>query len=129
MRQMTLQNNILLIITGSIYERRRVIATMLRPRKAVAFTLVLILTLSITLCSLSTKASADSSMTTYKYYTSIQISAGDSLWSIAKTNYNPNIETITEYMNEVKKINGLTDDSLIHGHYLIIPYHSSFFIK
>lgn len=60
-----------------------------------------------------------------KYYRSIQIKKGDTLWSIA----NENIDTghynnTVEYIKEVKSINSLASDRIIAGNYIIIPYYS-----
>lgn len=57
-----------------------------------------------------------------RYYTSIQLRQGDSLWDIANqysrgTNY-----SVTEYVNELKKINGLKGEDIHSGEYLTVVY-------
>lgn len=65
----------------------------------------------------------------YKYYTSIKIQEGDSLWEIASeymdleyavTEYND----IEEYVNDIRTLNRLNDDMIHAGEYLTIPYYS-----
>lgn len=61
----------------------------------------------------------------YKYYTSIMIEQGDTLWSIASDNMTPEYERIEEYMKEVRRLNHLYGDNIHAGEYLTIPrYHS-----
>jgi len=57
-----------------------------------------------------------------RYYTSIEVKRGDSLWSIAKT-YNKNSGMkIQAYINEIKKINNLSTDTIETGDLLTIVY-------
>ena len=62
-----------------------------------------------------------------KYYKSIMIEEGDTLWSIASQNLNDvNINiTISAYIKEIMKMNGLQSDRITAGMYLVIPYYSS----
>ncbi len=64
----------------------------------------------------------------FKYYKSIVIEEGDTLWSIASENIGMEYEDKTSYINEVKKMNGLRDDQITIGSYIIIPYFSNEFI-
>lgn len=59
---------------------------------------------------------------TQKYYKSIQLQAGDTLWDIAKEHMNQEYDTIFEYIDEVKEINNLDDDEIHEGQYLTIAY-------
>lgn len=63
----------------------------------------------------------------YKYYTSIQIEPGDSLWGIASKYISEEYDSMQEYVNEIKSINGLGDDEIHSGQFLIIPYYSNEF--
>ena len=59
----------------------------------------------------------------YKYYTSYQIEPGDTLTSIAqKYTINSDV-SVQDYIDEVKDMNGLLDDSIHDGQYLMIPYY------
>ena len=95
-------------------------------RKGFFLLLSLILTfvIGITFFSFSTRASNSSKENSYKYYTSIILQDGDSLWSLAEENCDGHYQSKQAYINEIKKINGLSDDNLISGQYLVIPYYS-----
>lgn len=61
-----------------------------------------------------------------KYYTSIRIKEGDSLWELAEF-YTRDIEhtSIEGYLNEVKVLNNLKDTTIYTDAYLTIPYFVS----
>lgn len=60
----------------------------------------------------------------HKYYTSITVQPGDSLWSIADEYYQLGYDSQKEYINEVMQINHITDaDDLISGTSIVIPYY------
>ena len=61
----------------------------------------------------------------YKYYTSIEIGEGSSLWDIAEEYITDEYKSIEEYIEEVKEINHLEEDLIYEGAYLCIPYYSS----
>ena len=48
----------------------------------------------------------------YKYYKSIQIHCGDTLWNIAEENMSDDYESVNDYITEVKKINKLSSDQI-----------------
>ena len=59
----------------------------------------------------------------YKYYTSIQIKTGDSLWSIA-SRYCSDPEQIPAYVKELRSMNHLETDEIHAGNYLTVMYYS-----
>lgn len=59
-----------------------------------------------------------------RYYTNIEIRKGDSLWSIARTYSTGSGMDIREYIEEVKKMNGLVSDNIEAGASLTIVYFS-----
>lgn len=61
----------------------------------------------------------------YKYYTSIAIEEGNTLWDIAQIYMTEEYESAEEYIKEVKKINHMKSDLLYGDSYLCIPYYSS----
>lgn len=63
----------------------------------------------------------DNGLTVEKYYKSIQIEAGDTLWDIANE-YRGNQE-IKSYIKEVKKMNNLKSDQINDMSYLTIMYY------
>ena len=56
------------------------------------------------------------------YYTSIQLAPGDNLWKIANRYAEQNGYTVTEYVEQLKQMNGLTDGHVHSGEYLTIVY-------
>lgn len=60
----------------------------------------------------------------YKYYKSIQIHCGDTLWNIAEENMSDDYESVNDYITEVKKINKLSSDQIQDSQYLMVPYYS-----
>ncbi|MCI9072163.1 MAG: LysM peptidoglycan-binding domain-containing protein [Lachnospiraceae bacterium] len=66
----------------------------------------------------------------YKYYTSIQIAPGDTLWSLAdKYADKAHYSSQNQYIAEVMSINHLTGQEIYSGNYLILPYYSSEYVK
>lgn len=90
---------------------------------------LIVIAASILFMSFSTLANDFEHQPSYKYYKSIEVSKGDTLWSIANANIDSeHYENIYEYINEVKEMNSLTSDNIVSGSYIIIPYYSSAFI-
>ncbi|MFV0529672.1 MAG: LysM peptidoglycan-binding domain-containing protein [Lachnospiraceae bacterium] len=59
-----------------------------------------------------------------KYYKSILIESGDTLWDIANTYRDEHHQSVTSYISELKQMNSLRDDRLISGEYLIVSYYN-----
>lgn len=97
-------------------------------RRNRTFLTLLLLTLVITVCLSFTSvvlAGNKKEEQTYKYYTSVQINPGDTLWSIANTYYaGSNMET-AEYIKEIKRLNNLSTDNITSGQYITVIYYSS----
>ena len=55
-----------------------------------------------------------------KYYQSIEIKAGDSLWSISERYASGYCSDIRDYVKEIKKINHLQSDRINEGMHLIV---------
>jgi len=71
---------------------------------------------------LNSKAVEETNVT-YKYFKSFEIDKDDTLWSIAKENIDYTYyDNINEYIDEVKSINHLKDDTIKYGQCIIIPY-------
>ena len=60
----------------------------------------------------------------YKYYTSLEIQSGDTLWSIASRYADEAYISVEDYIKEIKVINHLPSDMIIEGHYLTVFYYS-----
>lgn len=87
----------------------------------ILFTIIFIISISSTMITDAKESS--SSPKTYKYYTSIYIEKGDTLWSIAEQ-YSYDGISINDYINELKEINCLEDETIHAGCYLLISYYS-----
>ena len=59
-----------------------------------------------------------------KYFMSIEIEKGDSLWSIAEEYMTEEYTSIYSYIDEVKEINGLKKDNIYEGCYLVVPFYA-----
>ena len=59
---------------------------------------------------------------TDRYYKSIELKSGDTLWDIAETYAAACGLSIPEYVQELKDINGLKGDLIHDGHHLTIVY-------
>lgn len=92
-------------------------------------TIVLVLCFSIIFFSFKTKAQSNEEEVLYKYYKSVMVSEGDSLWKYAQM-YGDNqyYDSYEDYMKEVMNMNFLEDDTIITGQYLILPYYSREFM-
>ena len=60
-----------------------------------------------------------------KYFTSIEVQAGTSLWDIAEEYMTEEYDSPQEYIQEVKNINHMNQDLIYEGSYLCVPYYSS----
>ena len=96
---------------------------------------VMVLTICIILCGVligsgimaAGKSKASEENASFKYYTSIEIEQGDTLWSIASEYMSAEYDSIQDYIEEVKELNQLGPDDIHAGQYLMIPYYSSDF--
>ena len=59
----------------------------------------------------NTQADSEPKAPTYKYYTSIRVSSGDTLWDIAKEYRTEEYSDISSYIAEVREINHLSSIS------------------
>ena len=50
-----------------------------------------------------------------RYYTTIEVEKGDTLWSVAKTYYHHSGMSVREYVYELKLINGMVSDERCPG--------------
>ena len=69
---------------------------------------------------------ASNEVNTYKYYTSIEVQKGDTLWTIAQQ-YADDDADYASYIEEVKEMNQLTSDTIHAGEYLTVSYSSNEF--
>ena len=99
-----------------------------RTQKKYTTLLLLLLVLGVPCAALlTTQVQAENrpKAPTYKYYTSIQVESGDTLWEIAEEYRTEEYEDINSYIEEVKEINHLTSSHITDGMYLCIPYYTT----
>lgn len=107
----------------------------LQRREAQLFRRKLILGVSITLLisialllgsAISAYAKDSNTAVTSKYYTSIEVQAGDTLWSIAEQYTNGSNREKQAYVKELCELNHLSNADSIHsGQYLTVSYLST----
>ncbi len=88
------------------------------------FTSCLVIILSFTAGSFLSNAEAEDKEVTFKYYKSVLIENGDTLWSIASEHKAPDMDT-KAFVEEIRKMNGLNSNIITIGNYLIVPYYSN----
>jgi len=90
---------------------------------------ILIFMIIFNLNTFTSDAQSDAYIPEYKYYKSIDIDSGDTLWGIASKMYSQDhYDDINDYIDEVCNINHLDCSSnLIEGESIIIPYYSTIF--
>ena len=72
----------------------------------------------------SNRTTADESLELNKYYTSITVESGDTLWDIACEYKKSETSDINSYIDEIKSINNLVTDDITAGQDLIIVYYA-----
>lgn len=63
----------------------------------------------------------------FKYYKSIQIQPGDTLWEIAEDTMTSEYDSVAEYVDVLKDMNSLSSDNIEAGQYLMIAYNDTEF--
>lgn len=99
----------------------------IQQRQRVLFYLLMAIAIMVTvICVFAMTSNAKQDHNMYKYYTSVRVEDGDSLWSIA-VEYSDvdSYASYTEYIDEVKQINHISGDDIHAGEYLTIPYYSA----
>lgn len=79
---------------------------------------------SVNFFMINARASSQQETAVYKYYTSITVEAGETLWDIAGIYMSDEFSSVQKYIDEVKSINHLTDNKIYAGEKLIVPYYS-----
>lgn len=69
------------------------------------------------------RTEAASSTVSEKYYTSVKVQSGDTLWSIASDYITDEYADMNEYIDEVCAMNGISCDEIHSGQYITVPYY------
>ncbi len=79
--------------------------------------------------SVMTGAQSDTYTPEFKYFTTVTVHTGDTLWNIAKEHYSEvHYHSFNEYLNEIYNLNHLAQNDKINaGECIIIPYYSTEF--
>ncbi len=94
------------------------------------FTVSMVIFLSFFMkMSFSSDAQSDDYIPAFKYYHTVTVHSGDTLWSIASDNYDAShYDNLDKYIAEICSINNFSNpDSLKAGENIIIPYYSAEF--
>lgn len=94
-------------------------------KRKLIFGLSLVLIICIIFGVNNKKQNPEAATTNEKYYTCITIEEDDTLWTIAEEYCTEEYDSYQEYIDEVKFINNLTDDTLYYGGKLVIPYYAA----
>ena len=68
---------------------------------------------------------SQSSTDVQKYFKSIEIQSGDTLWDIASEYTNGDQQSIRGYVGELMKINNLATDQIQEGQHLTVVYYGN----
>ena len=63
----------------------------------------------------------------FKYYKSIEIQPGDTLWDIAEEYITEDYSSVSEYIMVLKEMNSLSTDDIQAGQNLMITYNDTEF--
>lgn len=90
---------------------------------------VIVIGLAVSYTTIISDASTELGDISFKYYTSVEVNYGDSLWSIAEQYMSgEHYKNQKEYIAEVVSINHLQTEDITAGQNLIVPYYSDVFV-
>lgn len=94
-------------------------------RKKILIVAVLVFVFAVLSNFTKPEYSSEAETTNEKYYKSITIEYGDTLYDIAKEHITEEYKDINEYISEVKSINQLSSDKITAGCCIVIPYYAA----
>ncbi len=62
---------------------------------------------------------------TCKYFQSVEIEKGDTIWSIASQYISSEYISMDEYVNEIIELNNLKSVEIHTGEYIVVPYYGT----
>lgn len=66
----------------------------------------------------------NASTSNQKYFVCVDIQDGDTLWSIADLYITEEYSSVDDYIEEIKELNGLSNDKILCGATLVVPYYA-----
>jgi cell division protein YceG involved in septum cleavage len=101
-------------------------AVVRRQRNCLAVAIIIVVALGILLgTSINALASSEKDIASYnKYYVSIRIESGDTLWTIADEYVDGFNLSKADYIAEVCQINGISENNIHAGDQIVVPYYS-----
>ena len=111
-------------IRNNKLRRQKIVRRQYMLISAIVFVVIFVAVFNI--FSFKASAQSDSYVPEYKYYKTITIHSGDSLWKLASSEYNEDhYKNIESYISEICKINSIDSDTILYaGESLVIPYYS-----
>lgn len=115
-------NNISAKANESLTKRERAVKM---QKRIIFITLVTIASLIILLgSSIHALANSNDNRPVNKYYTSITVEDGDTLWDIADEYISGYNVDKAEYVNEISELNNLSDGNIHAGQSIVVAYYS-----
>ena len=94
-------------------------------RKMFGWTVVAFIAAVIILCgTIHIFASSTDSRPYNKYYTSVRVEEGDTVWSIADRYIADSQVSKRDYVDEICRLNSLTGGNVRSGDYIVVSYYS-----
>ena len=102
-----------------------------RKRKCIVLSVAAFATFCMILvCAISYNSISSNANDGFKYYTSVIVEAGESLWDIAGDHIDGHYDSRDSYIAEIRSINHLDENgTVIAGQILIVPYYSSEYVQ
>lgn len=97
-----------------------------RPRATLysSITILTFITVCIIMLHTGPVLNAKTECVNKKYFTTIEVQDGDTLWNIAQNYITDEYSDTEDYLNEVRMINHIIGDEITSGCYLTIPYYA-----
>ncbi len=85
---------------------------------------ILIVAILFSVCFITKTVTAQRNIDRTKLVTSIEVTKGDTLWSIASEFISEEYDDMNEYIEEIKDSNSMDSDDIHVGNYIIVPYYA-----
>lgn len=86
------------------------------------FSVIIIFAIILLGSSMHAFANSKENQPIHKFYTSIQVDSGDTLWEIAKQ-YKPEGISTKAYVKEISTLNRIDENSICTGNHIVIFYY------